>query len=135
MLHPAVLRGFPAFVVATYLDRQGFAEWLRGLAGVHPELRAQLAEALAELELAGAQYKDWRASEVGVSAVDGSTAGPVAAAVGGSAHEISTEQAADMLGVTPNRVRQLCRGGQLRARQVGKTWLVDAASVRLRGVA
>lgn len=38
-------------------------------------------------------------------------------------------QAADALGVTDRRVRQLIANGQLRARRVGSQWLVDGASL------
>lgn len=38
-------------------------------------------------------------------------------------------QAADALGVTDRRVRQLIANGQVRARRVGSQWLVDGASL------
>jgi hypothetical protein len=46
--------------------------------------------------------------------------------------ELSAEEAAVKLDVTPHRVRQLCRAGQLDARQVSGAWLIDPISVELR---
>lgn len=45
---------------------------------------------------------------------------------------ISTKEAAAMLGITPQRVTQLIRNGQLDATLVGGRWLVDRASVQAR---
>lgn len=136
LLFSATFRGFPAMALSTMVARYVPAEaWSRGLANVRPELRDELLFALAELEMAGTQYQDWRASEFGAAAVDDRRQGASAAAAEPSGHEIDTRQAADVLGVTANRVRQLCREGHLQARQVGRTWLVDVAAVRLRAVA
>jgi excisionase family DNA binding protein len=49
--------------------------------------------------------------------------------------EITTDEAAAMLTLTARRVRQLARSGALAGRQVGKTWLLDEASVRLVALA
>ena len=43
--------------------------------------------------------------------------------------EVSVGQAADALGVTPSRVRQLIAAHRVRARKVGREWLVDGASL------
>ncbi len=43
--------------------------------------------------------------------------------------EVSVGQAADALGVSERRVRQLILAGRLRARKVGREWLVDGASL------
>lgn len=48
-----------------------------------------------------------------------------------SVHEISTDRAADMLGLTPRRVRQMLAAGLLEGRQVGRTWMVARGSVEL----
>ncbi|MEM1213840.1 MAG: helix-turn-helix domain-containing protein [Planctomycetota bacterium] len=37
-------------------------------------------------------------------------------------------EAAETLGVTEGRVRQLCRDGELDARAAGGTWLIDRQS-------
>lgn len=63
---------------------------------------------------------------------------PATAAGGGrrersrSAHEYSTNEAATRLGVSVQRVRQLAARGDLDARKVGHTWVVDVASVEAR---
>ena len=46
-----------------------------------------------------------------------------------SPYEISAAQAAERLGVSPQRVGQLLRARDLDGRKVGRVWLVDAASV------
>lgn len=43
--------------------------------------------------------------------------------------EITTIAAAELLGVTPRRVRQYIEGGRLRARKIGRDYLVDAEGV------
>lgn len=43
--------------------------------------------------------------------------------------EVSVHQAADAIGVTDRRVRQLITDGRIRARRVGSQWLVDGASL------
>lgn len=135
--HPALLgvtlRGFPAFALSALLQRYVPEEaWRATLAQVAPDRRAALELAVAELQMAAAHARDLGASR---AAVNGSAAEEETATEAGSAHELSTDEAAGRLGVTANRVRQLCRAGELQARQVGKTWLVDAASVQLRSAA
>jgi excisionase family DNA binding protein len=43
--------------------------------------------------------------------------------------EVSVREAADALGVSDRRVRQLIEAGRIRARRVGSQWLVDGASL------
>lgn len=45
---------------------------------------------------------------------------------------LSASEAADRLGVSPRRVRQLIQDGLLRAARVGNSWAVDPASVEQR---
>lgn len=45
---------------------------------------------------------------------------------------LSTEQAAERLGITPVRVRELLRSGKLEGQRVGRSWVVDESSVRAR---
>lgn len=68
-------------------------------------------------------------------AVDAATAYPATAAGRDSEQdEITTETAADLLKVSPNRVRQLLRSGVINGRRVGRTWAVDAKSVKERSM-
>jgi excisionase family DNA binding protein len=91
------------------------AEWLAETVHVYRAVRA-----------AAAAWQD-------APAVDAATADPTAAAGRDSeATEIGTETAADLLGVTPNRVRQLLRGGVINGRHVGRTWRLDLADVKQR---
>lgn len=43
---------------------------------------------------------------------------------------ITTQQAAERLGITARRVRQLIKAGHLTARRVGRDWLIDERSLR-----
>lgn len=43
--------------------------------------------------------------------------------------EVSVREAADAMGVSDRRVRQLIAAGRVRARRVGSQWLVDGASL------
>lgn len=42
--------------------------------------------------------------------------------------EISTAEAAQLMGCTDRHVRRLCRSGVFTARQVGRAWLIDQAA-------
>lgn len=42
---------------------------------------------------------------------------------------LTTPQAADRLGLTASRVRQLLRAGILTGRRVGRDWLIDRTAV------
>lgn len=61
----------------------------------------------------------------------GGSAEVVAAEVpsGLEAVEVTTVVAADMLGVTDRRVRQLIASGRLPARQVGRSWVIERDAV------
>jgi excisionase family DNA binding protein len=126
----APVGGFAAFVLAKVLD-DALPSRLVGLqrqaeAGrLHPDLVAEVTSTWSAIREAGRQWSEHR------SAVDGSAAEPVTAIPARSA-EIDTDKAADLLGVTPNRVRQLVRGGDIQARKVGRVWLVDRTAIELR---
>lgn len=42
---------------------------------------------------------------------------------------LTTKQAAERLGVNQSRVRQLILAGHLRARKVGRDWMIDERSL------
>ena len=46
--------------------------------------------------------------------------------------EMTVADAARKLGVSEQRTREMLRGGELRGRQLGRSWLVDANSVQRR---
>jgi len=107
---------------------------------VLPTVRAQLdARALAAIdefmrqtELATRWQLEWDAELTGAVSVDGSAEAVPAETAGGSYQEIDPGEAAVLLKVTPHRVRQMCRADELKARQVGRNWLIDRTSVELR---
>ena len=45
---------------------------------------------------------------------------------------LGVEQAAERLGVGPSQVRRLARDGELPARRIGSTWLIDDAGIERR---
>jgi excisionase family DNA binding protein len=51
---------------------------------------------------------------------------------GGRVDWLGVEEAAEKLGVGPSQVRRLARDGQLPARRVGSTWLIDDAGIERR---
>jgi excisionase family DNA binding protein len=89
-----------------------------------------VADALEELHEAARQ---WMASQRDEDRTfdDESTKAASAKVTADSAvmDEITTRQAADRLGVTPQRVTQLIAAGALEARRPGRSWLVDRRSV------
>ncbi|MFY1673687.1 helix-turn-helix domain-containing protein [Plantactinospora sp. WMMB334] len=126
--------GFPAVVLAWVLDgalpqRLQTLDELVALGRLDPG-RVVEVRRVHEAIRAAAAY--WRES----SAVDGSTAERVAAIPEGSTStEIDTVTAAELLGVSPNRVRQLARSGQVNGRHVGRSWWIDRNSVEARRLA
>lgn len=51
---------------------------------------------------------------------------------GGRVDWLGVEEAAERLGVGPSQVRRLARDGQLSARRLGNTWLIDDAGIERR---
>src|SRR5437763_7136441 len=51
---------------------------------------------------------------------------------GGRVDWLGVEEAAERLGVGPSQVRRLARDGQLPARRIGSTWLIDDAGIERR---
>jgi excisionase family DNA binding protein len=122
----AHVEGFAAFLFETILDPV-IEDRLAGLArgGAHPEHLRDGRRAMAHIREASRQ---WQVLQL--AACDSANAqGPPAQAVSGSGTEVSTREAADMLGRTASRVRQLISEGALTGRRVGREWLVDRGSV------
>ena len=105
------------------LDFDSGRRWAVGQGRV--DLADQLEAARRQLVLAGAC---WRASQI---SDDGSGAPVVTETGAGSVvMEITTTEAAGLLGVGSRRVLQLRAGGALRGRAVGRSWLIDRGSVQ-----
>lgn len=91
-----------------------------------PEWLSEVNRAYAAIREAARVWRD-------VPAAVAATADQVTAAARDfDQGEISTEAAADLLNVTPNRVRQLLRTGVINGRHVGRTWFVDLDDVKER---
>lgn len=92
------------------------------------EAGKQLAYALAELREAARQWEEWaraeRADTASGTAVQADS--PSGARL---PHEVTTAQAAELLGVTEGMVRRYCRTGKLAARRVGTSWLINRESI------
>jgi excisionase family DNA binding protein len=119
--------GFPAWAITPTLT-QALPRLLDRLAAADPCVRAELVETVAAVRRAGEEWARWR------SAADGRTALPQPEPLGSSPVWLTTEDAADVLGVSANRIRQLCRTGSLPGRRVGGRWLVDDDAVRLKAL-
>ena len=126
----APVSGFAAYVFAKVLEdslpaRLVMLQHLAEQGRVHPALVAEVGGQWAAVREAGRQWAEHR------SVADSSTAEQVAA-IPKDSSEIDTSRAADLLGVSPNRVRQLARGGSLPGRKASGAWLVDRVAVELR---
>ena len=122
----APVGGFAGFVLAPLINdglpsRIAKLQRLVNAGRLHPDLLAEVVDTWAGIR-AVAQMWD---------AADGIAADPPAAMPEPS-QEIDTDRAAGLLGVTPNRVRQLARSGDLPGRKAGGVWLVDRAAVDIR---
>jgi excisionase family DNA binding protein len=102
---------------------------LEGSGRVHPEYVRQLRAAYLELVEAGEQWQERQVS------VDGS-AEMVVTEIGSSSlqrEELTSEEAAELLGVTASRVRQLLRSGVLPGGRIGRHWLLPRSESRRMG--
>jgi excisionase family DNA binding protein len=127
----APVSGFPALVLSQLLDAEGpgrmvSLQRLVEEGRLDPGQVAAFRSTWAAIRAAGKEWAEWR------SAADGSAAEQLTAIPAESTREIDSAEAARQLGVTPNRVRQLARCGQINARKSGRQWLVDRKDVGLR---
>lgn len=109
------------------------AAYLRSLP--HPDA-AQFADQLEggwlQIEAAAMDHGERMRSRSGpVVSVGGNAEGASTEMGGGSgvSGEMTTQEAAEMLRMTPRRVSQLLTAGALKGRKVGRSWLVDRESV------
>jgi CRP-like cAMP-binding protein len=120
--HAAVVAGFSAHV----LDRLLARHLPRYLGAMSDEQRAEVAAAHAAIHRAALRYAETPTAASGraVQAVD----------EGGSGlrreHESSVAEVADMLGLSPRRVRVLAVRWESEglARKSGRDWLIDAVA-------
>ena len=99
---------------------------------VHRGYAEDLRATLADLQMAGRAYAEWRQA---VSAA-GSADLPQAPDVSSSNHFPpglwwSSSETAERLTVSARRVRQLCAQGRLSAVKRGREWFIDPASIEV----
>ncbi|WP_428832166.1 helix-turn-helix domain-containing protein [Janibacter terrae] len=87
----------------------------------------ELAMMLAELREAARQWEELAREDAG--SVSGTAEQPSAEPRAGSGHELTTTQAAALLGVSDGIVRRWCRDGRLVAARRGRSWVIDRGSV------
>jgi hypothetical protein len=90
---------------------------------LHPNRVSEVVSQWAAIREAGRQWAE-------AAADDNAAAAPTT--IPARSEEIDTDRAAGLLGLTPNRVRQLVRSGDLPGRKAGGVWLVDRAAVDIR---
>lgn len=129
-LLPATFRGVSAAWlwrrVSDHVSLSSVAADLARVAG--EDAGRELSRSLAELEEAARQWSEWAAANRSGSAIG--TAEPAdSEPAARSSHEISTTEAAGLLGVSDAMVRRWCRDGRLVARRPAGSWLVGRGSV------
>lgn len=99
-----------------------------------PRLSRAVAAVMAATEQAAVDYRrreTQRSAHAAASATAVTVLTPAQTAARSSQEEITTEQVADILGVTASRVRQLAASGQLPGRKTARdVWLFDPETVR-----
>lgn len=123
----AHVSGFAAWYIANVLSGPLAATLKQHDGQIHPARLAEVRETWALIKQMG---DDW-AAEQPRTAASGNAATQLATTPAPSAHEITTDQAADMLGLKPRRVRQLLQLGVLTGRKTGQVWLAERSSVVL----
>lgn len=129
----APVGGFPALVIAKLLEdampaRVVYLQRLIERGHLRPERMTELRETWAAIRSAAREWETWW-SAAGDRAAEQVTAVPQGSS---GEREVDTTTAACLLGVTPNRVRQLARAGDLPGRRAGRMWLIDRAAAELR---
>lgn len=114
----ALVQGVSAHVLDKVLASPNVAEVLRSLP---PWLRAELDETRRAIRRAAQEYEQLP------PAADGSAETEVPAVGALLPHEITTREAAVLLGLTERRVRQLAAGGMGQRR--GGRWVLDRSAV------
>ncbi|UPU40540.1 MULTISPECIES: helix-turn-helix domain-containing protein [Rhodococcus] len=73
-----------------------------------------------------------KASRAGANAINTSAATTPNDGLVQDAERLTTEQAANLLGVTPNAVRDLARRGRLDGHKIGQNWTFDPWQIEAR---
>ena len=97
-------------------------------AGASRQEAEALAYSLAELRESARQWGE-RVTQDREGSVSGTAEQRSAEPAAGSGHELTTTQAAALLGVSDGIVRRWCRDGRLVAVQRGRSWVIDRGSV------
>jgi excisionase family DNA binding protein len=126
----ASVRGFAAWQISLLLDkplRMRIAE-LECQPRVDGRYMQELREAFTDLRLAGQQWAEWHRA---IFADESAEAAVTEIGTDSSQHDemITPEEASVLLDVSPSRVRQLLRSGELPGRRVGGRWLIDCSDV------
>lgn len=126
---PATFRGVAAvWLWRRVKDQASGAPAALVMAGASQEDAQDLARSLAELREAARQWDERVRGRAGGS--DPGTAEHLDSGSGArSSHEVTTTEAATLLGVSDSIVRRRCRDGRLVARRPGGSWLIDRGSV------
>ena len=130
----AVLPPYVAQFVLSRLERAGFtgeafrshAAFLRSSG--RPDLAAFVELGHAQLRASAAQHRAALADPISVDGSAETEIGAVGAGSGAS-EWMTTQEAAEMLGVGARRVGQLLSRGALSGRKVGRSWVVERGSV------
>ena len=109
------------------------ALWLREIGQVH--LAREVVVAWSQVEASAGQWRERAAVQprppASGASVDGSAEAEIGEVGAGSGvlADVTTKEAAEMLGVSERRVGQMLAAGALTGRKVGRSWLVDRGSV------
>lgn len=144
MTAPIPPRPRPPLLPATF--RGVSAVWLRRRLAEHVDLASApadlaratgnemagraLAHSLAELDEACRQWeaREIRARQREAGSGSGTAEQPASTERARSRHELTTTEAAELLGVSEGLVRRWCRTERLIARRSGRSWLIDRGS-------
>jgi len=131
----APVNGFAAWALSRLLDQHGANQLVAlrqqvDLGRLDPAYLSELRscwEAIREAAYQWLAWERWRRASLGAkTSAEGTRASPHPA-------ETGTATAAEMLGVSTSRIRQMARSGEITGRKVGRVWLVSTASVKAYG--
>jgi excisionase family DNA binding protein len=123
--HAALATDWVAYFLGRSATRQALGEQIADLPPGHP--RQMVLDFLSACRTVGKVWSD------DVRAARETVTGETEAGVQSNYEdELTTTRAADMLGVTPRRVRQLAASGELPAHRVGARWRFNPSDIQRR---
>jgi excisionase family DNA binding protein len=126
----AEIGGVSALILTFVFSRRGVRDAVMAY-GLTDAQREAVLEDLDAVERAARAYADGGGRLADPRDADDGTAALPQDDEPSSSFTMTVNEAADVLGLGPRRVRDMCRDRELPARQAGRIWMLDPSGVKL----